>query len=51
MAVGAADAATCVVLGTAVVEGTAVAILLSVLNGTTVPSRKQFLIVGQLMSR
>jgi hypothetical protein len=49
MAVGAVDAAACVVLGPAVVDGGAVATLLSVLKGTKVPSRKQFLVVDQLM--
>jgi hypothetical protein len=56
IAVGAVEAAACVVLGAAVVDSaavvdaTAVASLLSVLNGTVVPSRRQFLVVGQLMS-
>jgi hypothetical protein len=53
MAVGAVDVAACVELGavvvnTASVVNAAVASLLSVLKGTVVPSRKQFLVVGQL---
>lgn len=49
MAVGAADTTCCVVLGTAVVDGAAVAVSLDVrvLKGTVVPSRKQFLIHSQ----
>jgi hypothetical protein len=53
MAVGAVDVAVCVELGAVVVNiasvvDAAVASLLSVLKGTVVPSRKQFLVVGQL---
>jgi hypothetical protein len=52
IAVGAVEAAACVVLSAAVVDSAvvvdaaAVGSLLRVLNGTVVPSRKQFLIVG-----
>lgn len=51
MAVGAADASDAVVLGPTVVEGAAVAALLRVVHGTVVPSRKQFLEIGQFMSK
>jgi hypothetical protein len=56
MAVGAVDITACVELGavvadTASVVDAAVASLLNVLKGTVVPSRKQFLVVDQLMSK
>lgn len=52
MAMGTADDAACVVLGATVVDGATVDVTLRVrvLNGTVVPSRKQFLMCRQLMS-
>lgn len=46
MAVGAADAPAGIVLGVIVVEDDAVAVLLRVVHGTVLPSRKQFLRFG-----
>ena len=53
MAVGAVDEAAWVVLGATVVDGAAVTVSVGVrvLKGTVVPSRKQFLMCDQLMSR
>ena len=53
IAVGVAVVACCVVLGATVVDDAAVteSVRVRVLNGTVVPSRKQFLMFYQLMSR